>query len=153
MTSNNQFDYQSLMALFDPAKMAKQFETALSNSPLAGMDTAGLMASQKKTMEAMMNANQSAVSGAQQLFQRQAEMLQQAMTETQETMKQMSDTEPTEAAAKNAENLEKGLKQAMENFEEIAGMMQSTYQEVTQQVEQRMQENVQELQDVLAKSK
>ena len=150
-SKNNNF--QAFADLFDPARLNHQFQAMLDSSLFASQEAKELMESQRKTMEMLQKAQQSAVSGAQILAQRQGEMMQQAMQDAQAKLAELSSSEPAEAMQKNAEAIEQGLQQAMANFQEISEMMQATYSDVSAQVEERMQESLRELQDILAKNK
>jgi len=146
-------DFQAFADLFDPARINQQFQAMLDSSVFASQEAKELMESQRKTMEMLQKAQQSAVTGAQSLAQRQGEMMQQAIHDAQTRLAELSSSEPAEAVQKNAEAIEQGLQQAMANFREISEMMQATYADVSSQVEERMQESLGELQDILEKAK
>ena len=152
MKDSKNNDFQAFADLFDPARLNQQFQAMLDNSPFASPEAKELMETQRKTMEMLQKAQQSAVSGAQSLAQRQGEMMQQAMQDAQAKMSELANSEPGKAMEKNAEAIEQGLQQAMANFREISEMMQATYADVSAQVEERMQQNLRELQDILEKS-
>jgi len=152
MNDNNPTDYQNFLSMFDPAKMAEQFQSFIENSPVQGIDTHSLLDMQKKTFETFISANQSAVSSAQLIMGRQAEMFQQVVKDAQTKLNELSESDPSEAVEKNIESVEQSLQQAMENFKEIAEMMQAAYKEVAEKSEKQMQENILELQNVLSKT-
>ena len=138
--------------MFDPTRINQQFQAMMENSPFASQEAKDLMESQRKTMEMLQKAQQSAVTGAHSLAHRQGEMMQQAMQDAQAKLAELSSSEPAEAMQKNAEAIEQGLQQAMANFQEISEMMQANYADVSAQVEERMQQSLRELQDILEKS-
>ncbi|MGI9319761.1 MAG: phasin family protein [bacterium] len=153
MSSNNPFDFSDLIKQMDPAKMAEQFQEMLSKSPITNLDPSTIVESQRKNMETLMQANQAAVSGAQTLLQRQSEMMQTAFTEAAQAVQSMSDTEPSELAEKNIDLIESAMSKSMENFSEIAGMIEDIYGEMSDKVEQRMKQNIDELRQTLTNAK
>ena len=153
MSSKNPFDFSDLFKQMDPASMARQFQEMLANSPVANLDPGAIAESQRKNMETLMQANQAAVSGAQNLLQRQSEMMQAALSEAADAVKSLSESEPAELAEKNIDLIENAMTKSMSNFSEIAEMIEGIYEEMSEKVEQRMKENLEELKDTLAKAK
>ena len=133
--------------------MAQQFQEMLSNAPIANLDPGAIAESQRKNMEALMEANQAAVSGAQNLLQRQSEMMQAALSEAAGAVKSLSESEPSELAEKNIDLIEEAMTKSMSNFSEIAEMIEGIYGEMSEKVEQRMKQNLEELKETLAKAK
>jgi phasin family protein len=111
------------------------------------------METQRKTLESIKQANETAVSGAQSLMERQTEMMQQAMADAAKAMQNLSESEPSEVVSENAALVEGAVKKSMENFGEIADMIQGIYTEISDQVERRMEESVNEMKESLAKTK
>ena len=151
MSQNNPFDFSKLFTQMDPAKMATQFQEMLAGIPFAHIDPAVFAESQRKNFETLIEANQAAVSGAQTLLQRQSEMMQNALTEAADALKTAAGSDSVETAKKNADQIEVSVERAMDNFTEIAGMVQQVYSEVSEKVEQRMKENIDELRENLSK--
>ena len=133
--------------------MAQQFQEMLSNAPIANLDPGAIAEAQRKNMEALMEANQAAVSGAQNLLQRQSEMMQAALSEAAGAVKSLSESEPSELAEKNIDLIENAMTKSMSNFSEIAEMIEEIYGEMSEKVEQRMKQNLEELKETLAKAK
>ncbi|MGB5706081.1 MAG: phasin family protein [Arenicellales bacterium] len=153
MSNKNPFDFSDLIKQMDPTKLAQQFQEMLSSLPVANLDPSAIAESQRKNFETMMQANQAAVSGAQSLLKRQAEMMQTTLSEGAQAVQSLSDSEPSEMAEKNTELIENAMKKSMDNFTEIAGMIEGIYGEMSEKVEQRLKENLDELRDTLAKTK
>ena len=152
MSDPNKFDFSELFKQFDPMDMAKQFQEAINQSPLKNLKADDLLEMQKKTLDTMLSANQTAMEGARDLFSKQSEMMQQAVSDTTEAVQKMTNTEPSEIPAEQAAVIEDAIKKSMQNFSEIAEMIQSTYGEVSKQMEQRMRDNAEELKQALNKS-
>ena len=97
--------------------------------PFAGLDVEALMASQRKNLEALTQANQVAVQGFQELAKRQVEFARSAMDEASAMVRGWSETGTAEerlqkqaAFAKQA--LEKSVSGTRE-FVELAGKTQT----------------------------
>lgn len=151
MNEKSPFDFEQLMKQFDPAEVTRQFQQMFASSPFSHLDPEKMMESQKKTVETIKEANMTALNGAQKLMKRQSEMMQQAMAEAAGAMKDLSEAEPGKVAEEQTAMVEGAVKKAMENFEEIAEMIEGIYTEVSGKVEQRMEQSVQELHDAIAK--
>jgi len=153
MSENTKFDFETLLKQFDPAGVARQFQEIIANSPLGNFDPADMAESQKKTLEAIKQANEAAISGTHSLMTRQSEMMQQAMTDAAEAMQNLANAEPSEVANENVAMMESAVKKSMENFGEIAEMIEGIYSEISGKVEKRMEESVEELNEVIRKTK
>ena len=142
---------EDLFSQFDPANMARQFQEMLANSPFSQFDTQAIVDAQSRNLEAMKKANETAVSGARTMMQRQAEMVQQAMVEAGEAAKKLSDTQPEDLAKENIRLVEEAMQKSMKNFSEINQMAQGVYADLSKQMEARIEESMQELKDAIAK--
>ena len=149
MPTNNPFDFSAFMAELDPDRMTARWQEMLKASPLAGLDLDALAESQRKNVESLMKANETAANGARDLLERQSAMMQQALTEATAAINEFSQSEPADALNKNAARVEESVRRSMDNFGEIATMMQESFGEISAQVEQRLQENLEELKRAL----
>ncbi|MEP7300795.1 MAG: phasin family protein [Caldimonas sp.] len=113
---------------------------------LPGVDIAAIVESQRKDMEALAEANKQAYEGIKALAQRRNEILQEALVEWQEAMK---DATGKDAMAKNAERAKKGVQQAIANFKELADMEAKSRSKAWKVVQDRFQENLANLQKLL----
>ncbi|MCU0893496.1 MAG: phasin family protein, partial [Rhodospirillales bacterium] len=75
------FDMSKFMKEVDPGKMMEEFSKMLKQYNLPGVDMDALMASQKKNLEALTQANRIALEGMQAVAERQAKILQETMNE------------------------------------------------------------------------
>ena len=75
------FDFSKYFKGFDPAKMSEEMTKMLGQYKLPGVDMDSIVASQKKNVEALVAANRTAVEGMQSVMRRQAEILQETMSE------------------------------------------------------------------------
>ena len=127
-------------ALFgDLGKLAEKIK-------LPGVDIAAIVESQRKDMEALAEANKQAYEGIKALAQRRNEILQEALVEWQEAMK---DATGKDALAKNAERAKRGVQQAIANFKELADMEAKSRSKAWKIVQDRFQENLANLQKLL----
>src|SRR5690554_5409269 len=83
--------------------------------PVVGFDT--VVETQRKNIEALTAANQTAFEGVQALFQRQAEVVRSSVEElTKATTDLWSTASPEEKAAKQAELVKKSYESAVANL-------------------------------------
>ena len=113
---------------------------------LPGVDIAAIVESQRRDMEALAEANKQAYEGIKALAQRRNEILQEALVEWQEAMK---DATGKDALAKNAERAKRGVQQAIANFKELADMEAKSRSKAWKIVQDRFQENLANLQKLL----
>ena len=113
---------------------------------LPGVDIAAIVESQRRDMEALAEANKQAYEGIKALAQRRNEILQEALVEWQEAMK---DATGKDALAKNAERAKRGVQQAIANFKELADMEAKSRSKAWKIVQDRFQDNLANLQKLL----
>jgi phasin family protein len=110
------------------------------------------MDAQRKNIEALNAANQTAVQGMQAVAQRQAEILSQAMSEVSSIAQQFSATgNPQEMGAKQTELARKAFEQALANARELAEMVSKSNTEAFAIINKRVTESLQELKSLVAK--
>jgi phasin family protein len=113
---------------------------------LPGIDIAAIVASQRKDMEALAEANREAYEGIKALAQRRNEILQESLVQWQEAMKGVTGTD---ALTKRAEMASKGVQQAAATFRELAEMEAQSRSKVWKVLQDRFQENLVNLQKLL----
>jgi hypothetical protein len=111
-----------------------------------GIDVSAIVDSQRKDLEALAEANRQAYEGIKALAQRRNEILQEALVQWQDAMK---DATGKDAMSKNAERAKQGVKQAIDRFRELAEMEAETRRKSWKVLQDRFQENLQNLQNVL----
>jgi phasin family protein len=134
------------MSKFDMSKM-------LGDLKIPGFDMEAAVAAQRKNIEALTAANQTAVQGMQAVAQRQAEILSQAMSEVSAVAQQLSSagSNPQELTAKQAELARKGFEQALANARELAEMVSKSNTEAFAIINKRVTESLQELKSLVVK--
>jgi len=139
MTTNNPFDFTEAFQKFDPKEVAQQIQDAFK------IDFDVIKSVQDKNMELLLATNQAFAASSRSLLERQAEMLQQAMTEATEAAESLAKSgSPREVAARQAELLQEAYEKALENSSEISEMAQETQQQIAEKVNQRIAESLEE---------
>ena len=128
-----------LPSLGDLGKLVEKFK-------VPGIDIGAIVDSQRKDMEALAEANKQAYEGIKALAKRRNEILQEALAEWQEAMK---DATGKDAMSRNAERAKKGVQQAIANFRELADMEAQSRSKAWKVLQDRFQENVANLQKML----
>ncbi len=148
------FDLSKFMKDVDPGKMMEEFSKMLKQYNLPGVDMDALMASQKKNMEALTQANRVALEGMQAVAKRQAEILQETMNEASKAVDVLSKAgSPTEVAAKQAELAKDAFERALSNMRELAEMVAKSNQEATSTINARISGTLDEIKDMALKMK
>ena len=130
---------KSEMPFMDIGKMMEQLK-------VPGVDMEALMDARRKDVEALMAANKHAYEGMQALAQRQAQILQEMMTEWQGAATGlMSTTDPTDAARKQGELAKQAFAKALENMRELANMATKSQGEAFAVISERVHEKIESL--------
>ncbi|MEO6746143.1 MAG: phasin family protein [Caldimonas sp.] len=129
----------SLPSMADLGKLVEKFK-------LPGIDVNAIVESQKKDMEALAEANRQAYEGIKALAQRRNEILQEALVQWQDAMK---DATGKDGLSKGAEMAKQGVQQAIANFRELAEMEAQSRGKAWKVLQDRFQENVANLQKLL----
>lgn len=144
--ANNPYDFSNLFNQFDPNKIFSQFQDAFKNFDYPQFDSSGLLETQRKNLESLQKANQSALEGTQKLFERQAELLQEAMKEAGAALSAMADDiDPQSVAQKQTELVSTAFEKAITNSKEISKLIQDTQEQVSATVNQRISEGLDEI--------
>lgn len=148
------FDMSKFMKEVDPGKMMEEFSKMLKQYNLPGVDMDALMASQKKNLEALTQANRVALEGMQAVAKRQAEILQETMNEASKAVDVLSKAgSPTEVAAKQAELAKDAFERALANMRELAEMVAKSNEEATSTINARISATLDEIKDMALKMK
>ena len=144
--STNPFDFTKAFEQFDPKELAQKIQDAFK------FDFESIKAVQDKNMELLMTTNKAIAENSQALLERQAAMLQQAMSEATEAAKTLASTKsPQEVASKQAELLQAAYEKALANSTEISEMAKKTQDEISAKVTARIAESMEEFKASLAK--
>ncbi|HEX5611006.1 MAG TPA: TIGR01841 family phasin [Burkholderiales bacterium] len=130
------------MPFVDVTKILEQFK-------LPGIDLQAVMEARRKDMEALAQANQIAYENIQALARREAEILQQTMSEWQGAMAGMAGKSPAEVAAKGTELAGQAFGRALSNMRELAEMATRSQAQTYEILNRRFQENLDELRKLM----
>lgn len=113
-----------------------------------GFDVDTLIASQRKNIEALTQANQLAVEGVQAVTRRQVEIARQAFDEASAAMRDMAQpTAPEERMAKQAELAKQAFEKGVANARELADLVTKAQSEAFAVISRRVTEGFDELRD------
>lgn len=151
--TKNPLDLSALLKGYDPKAIMQQFQDAFANLKLPNVDSKAMVEAQKKNLETLINANQTALTGTQELFKRQAEMMQQALSDATEAAKELASTgvDPKALVAKQTELIQTAFEKTLANSHEISDMVKKKQEEVAQVVNKRVTESLGEVKDAINK--
>lgn len=132
---------------FDVTKVMGEFKF-----PVVSMDQ--IVEAQRKNIEALTSANQTAVEGLQAVIQRQVEVARQAFEDLSKASSElMGAASPEEKAVKQADLAKRTYEQAVTNLREIGTMLAKTNGEALDKLSKRVSETLDEVKELLAKTK
>ena len=132
------------MSAFDINKM-------MGDVKIPGVDLEGMLAAQRKNIEALTEANRVAVEGMQAVAKRQAEILAQAMAEVSTAAQQLASAEDAkEMTAKQTELTQSAFEKALANMRELAEMVNQSNSEAFEVINKRFAESLEELKKLTA---
>lgn len=145
--NNNFFDPTQFSDLFKSYDMSKFFPKSA-----ADLDPSALMESQKKNMDALIEANKKAAEGYKALFEKQVKVFEATMTEARQQAEGFDATNiSTEAAQAQAEYAKAAFEKAVENMTALAEEAQKANTDAYQVVASRVEDSVKELQAIASK--
>jgi phasin family protein len=116
-------------------------------------DLESLAQAQRRNLEALSAANKVALEGAQAVARRHMEIVQSAMGEMTEAVRNIGGTEnPQERAARQAELLKSGYERAVGNMKEVADLIQKSNGEALALLNKRFAEAMDEIKQMAAKA-
>ncbi|MCC7275823.1 MAG: TIGR01841 family phasin [Alphaproteobacteria bacterium] len=131
---------------FDVTKMLADFK-------MPGVDTAAMMAAQRRNVEALAKANQLAAEGLQAVMKRQAEILRQTMEEATRMMGSLSQAGgPEQQMARQAEVAKTAFETAIANMREIAELVARANKDTFDVINKRVAESLDEVRAEMAKA-
>ncbi len=141
---------------FDPAQIASFFqENDLSKyfpqAKMPEMDPAALMETQKKNMDALVEANKAAASGYQDLFKKQMSVFEETMEEARKQAATLDGTMSPDVAQKQTDYAKAAFEKAIENMTMLAQEAQKANSTAYSAVSERLEESMKEMQDLARK--
>ena len=143
------FDFTKMM---DPSKLMGDFPKLMGDFKVPGVDVEAVVASQRRNLEALSEANQLAVEGMQAVAKRQSEIFRQMMEETSQAMRDMMAAgSPEDKASRQTEMLKEGFKRAIANMRELAEMVAKSQTEAFDVINKRVTDSLDEIKTLIAK--
>ncbi len=138
---------------FDLAKMF-DMPKQMGDFKFAPFDMEGVVAAQRKNMEALAQANQLAVESFQAVARRQSEIFRSVLEEASVAAREvMAAGSPEEKAAKQADLMKDAFQRAISNTREMSELLAKSQYEALDVVQKRVLESMDELKSLLAKKK
>ena len=124
----------------------------LADFKLPGVDVESVVASQRKNIEALTEANQLVIAGVQAVMKRQAEILQASMEEARTVANEiMVPGAPEAKVAKQAEVVQTAFQAALANMKELADMVTKSNTEAANVISKRVTEGLDEIKAAVVK--
>ena len=124
------------------------FSKAFAGFTLPGFDVEAVLASQRKNIEALTQANQLAVEGVQAVARRQVELAREAIDEASTVLREIvQPTAPEERIAKNAELLKQSFERSLANTRELTLLLAKANTEAFDVVAKRVAQGFEEIRD------
>jgi phasin family protein len=145
----------------DPA-MAKQPETLLDfdiskfigDFKVPGLDVESVVASQRKNIEALTQANKLAFEGVQAVFKRQVEILRQTLEESSSVAKELVEAgTPQDKAIRQTELAKDAFERALSNSRELSEIIAKSNSEAFELLNKRFAQVLDEIKDGISKAK
>lgn len=144
-TGNPMFD-------MDMTKMFGDYQKMMTDMKVPGMDMEGIMAMQKKNIEALTAANKLAFEGLQAVAQRQQQIMTQMMEEAKSTIgDMMAQGAPEEKVTKQIDTFKATFEKSLANMKEISEMMAKSNTEAADVITKRMTDMMDEMKTVTKK--
>ncbi len=145
MARANPFGDFDFTKMIDASKLMGDFK-------MPGVDVEAVVASQRRNLEALSEANKLAVEGMQAVAKRQSEIFRQMMEEASQAMRDMMAAgSPEDKASRQTELVKEAFKRAIGNMRELAEMVSKSQSEAFDVINKRVTDSLDELKSVMAK--
>ncbi|WP_321933698.1 MULTISPECIES: TIGR01841 family phasin [unclassified Paraburkholderia] len=129
-----------------------EYTKLISQFKLPGVDVSAFLESRRKDVEALTEANMTALAGVQQLGQKQVEILRSKMTELQSLVTRLS-TPGSESVASAGEGVKDALQKAFIDMQELADAAYRAQTDSIAVVTKRLAEHVEEIKALMQPKK
>lgn len=119
---------------------------------LPNVDLDSIVASSRKNIEALTQANKVAFEGFQAVAKRQVEIMRETMTEAASVLRNVMTGNPADAKVA-PEVLKKAFEAALANMRELAEMTSKANSEAFDIIQKRVTDSIEELKSLTAKAK
>ncbi|MGF6720993.1 phasin family protein [Paraburkholderia sp. GAS41] len=128
----------------NPSNIFGEYTKLITQFKLPGVDIAGILESRRKDIEALAEANMTALAGVQQLGQKQVEIARSTMVELQGLVTRLR-SPGSESVASTGEGVQKALQKAFVDMQELADAAYRAQTDSIAVVTKRFAEHVEEL--------
>ncbi|QCP53157.1 phasin family protein [Trinickia violacea] len=132
------------MAATQPNTLFAEYTKLITQFKLPGLDLAAILESRRKDIEALAEANMTALAGVQQLGQKQIEIIRSTTTELQSLVTRLR-SPGSETPAATGEGVQKTLQKAFVDMQELADAAYRAQTDSIAVVTKRFAEHVEEL--------
>jgi phasin family protein len=134
--------------------LENDFAKLFSEFKIPGFDMQGLMATQRRNIEAVSHANQLAIEGVQAVMRRQGEIMRQMVEESSSVLKDMMAAGAPEAKiAQQTDLVKTAFEKALANLRELTEMVAKSNTEAADVLTKRIGESLTELKSALQRTK
>jgi phasin family protein len=138
-TQKNPFLDLDVSKFMDASKMLSEFK-------FPGVDMEKVVAVQRKNVEALTSANQTAMEGIQAIAKRQSEILRSMIEESNSALKTMMEQgSPEEKMAKQADLLKASFEKTLTHMRELSEMVAKSNREAFDVINSRVTESLDEI--------
>ena len=148
------FDMSKFTADFDPSKFTANFSKMTKDVNIPSVDVDAVINTQQKNIEAITDVNQAATDSLKAIAQRQTEILQETMKETQTAIDALTNSKtPQDATTAQIDFVKSAFETAFTNISELANMMASNNKDSMEKLNTRLSANIDEIQVMAARIK
>jgi phasin family protein len=141
-----------MMDSTNPNSIFAEYQKVIGQFKLPGIDVGAILESRRKDIEAIAEANTTALAGVQSLAQKQSEILHTTLTELQSLVSRVSKSE-AQPAANTGEVVQQALQKALVDMQELAATAYRAQSDSVAVVTKRVAEHVEELKTLLQPKK
>lgn len=135
-----------------PGNLFAEYTKMIGQFKLPGVDIPALLEARRKDIEALAQANTTAIAGVQSLAQKQAEILRTTMSELQSVVGKLN-AQGVAPAANTGEVVQQALHKALVDMQELADTAWRAQADSVAVVTKRVAERVEELKALLQPNK
>lgn len=136
----------------NPGNLFAEYMKVVGQFKLPGVDVTALLESRRKDIEALAEANTTALAGVQSLAQKQAEILRTTMTELQTLVSKLT-AQGAAPAENTGEVVKQALTRALTDMQDLADTAYRAQADSMTVVTKRVAEHVEELKALLQPKK
>jgi phasin family protein len=140
------------MEPINPNNLFAEYTKLVSQFKLPGIDVNAILEARRKDIEALAEANMTALAGAQSLGQKQAEILRSTMAELQAAVTRFT-AGGGKLDASAGEVVQKALQKTLVDMQELADTAYRAQSDSLAVVSKRVSENIEELKTLLQPKK